>query len=49
MRETLYPADPELRYAYVFQQNDTLRRQLSKGGFRLASYLNALFDAATSK
>ena len=49
VRETLYPVDPELRYAYVFQQNDTLRRQLSKGGFRLASYLNALFDAAPSK
>ena len=34
---------------YVFQQNDNLRRQLTKGGFRLASYLNALFDAAPSK
>ena len=49
VRETLYPAEPDLRYAYAFQQNDTLRRQLAKGGFRLASYLNALFDAAPAK
>jgi hypothetical protein len=49
VRETLYPAEPELRYAFVFQQNDTLRRQLSKGGFRLAGYLNALFDTAPAK
>ena len=45
VRETIYPANPELGYSYVFQQNDNLRRQLTKGGFRLASYLNALFDA----
>ena len=45
VRETMYPANPELGYSYVFQQNDNLRQQLTKGGFRKASYLNALFDA----
>ena len=43
-RQALYPADPDLRYSYVFEQNDRLNRQLAKGGLRLASYLNKLFD-----
>ena len=33
----------------MFQQNDNLRRQLTTGGFRLASYLNALFDAPAER
>lgn len=44
-RQALYPADPDLRYSYGFEQNDRLNRQLAKGGLRLASYLNRLFDA----
>ncbi len=44
-RERLYPATPELGYAYVFAHRDTVRRQLTKGGLRLAAYLNQLFDA----
>lgn len=45
-REAMYPAagETDLRYSYVFQQNDRLNRQLAKGGLRLAAYLNALFD-----
>ncbi|TPE62439.1 S1/P1 nuclease [Sandaracinobacter neustonicus] len=49
VRETIYPANPDLGYAYVYEQNDNLRRQLTKGGLRLASYLNALFDAPVAK
>lgn len=47
-REAMYPKPEEtdLRYNYVFQQNDRLNRQLAKGGLRLAAYLNALFDEA---
>lgn len=44
IREQVYPPTPELGYAYVFQQREQVRQQLSKGGFRLAAYLNALFD-----
>ncbi|MCG2841725.1 S1/P1 nuclease [Sandaracinobacter sp. RS1-74] len=43
-REAMYPANPDLRYSYVFEQQARLNRQLGKGGLRLASYLNALFD-----
>ncbi len=47
-REEMYPkpGETDLRYSYVFQQNDRLNRQLAKGGLRLAAYLNALFDEA---
>lgn len=44
-REALYPAETDLRYEYVFAQNDRLNRQLAKGGLRIAAYLNQLFDA----
>ncbi len=43
-REALYPAGPELRYSYVFEQSERLNRQLAKGGLRIAAYLNALFE-----
>jgi hypothetical protein len=43
-RPALYPDQPELGYAYVFAHRDRVRRQLTKGGLRLAAYLNALFD-----
>lgn len=43
-REAVYPADPDLRYRYAFEQQDRVNRQLTKGGLRLASYLNKLFD-----
>jgi hypothetical protein len=44
IREQIYPATPELGYAYVFANRDRVRQQLTKGGLRLAAYLNALFD-----
>lgn len=43
-RDLLYPATAELGYAYVFAHRDRVRNQLGKGGFRLAAYLNSLFD-----
>jgi hypothetical protein len=45
IRPRLYPAAPELGYGYVFAHRETLRQQLTKGGLRLAAYLNRLFDA----
>jgi hypothetical protein len=44
LRETIYPATPDLGYAYVFEHRDHVRQQLTKGGLRLAAYLNRLFD-----
>ncbi|WP_199554881.1 S1/P1 nuclease [Sandaracinobacteroides hominis] len=45
-RQHLYPSGSELGYAYAFEQDARMRRQLTKGGLRLAAYLNAIFDAA---
>ncbi|MFQ3664689.1 MAG: S1/P1 nuclease [Sphingomonadaceae bacterium] len=44
IRGALYPADPDLRWDYVFQHRRTLDEQLAKGGLRLAAWLNRLFD-----
>lgn len=44
IRGALYPADPELRFDYVFLQRERLDQQLAKGGLRLAAWLNRLFD-----
>jgi hypothetical protein len=43
-RDKLYPAGPELGYAYVFEHRERMRQQLTKGGLRVAAYLNALFE-----
>lgn len=43
-RDLVYPAGEELGYPYVFEHRERLRRQLTKGGLRIASYLNALFE-----
>jgi hypothetical protein len=43
-RDRLYPAGPELGYAYVFEHRERMRQQLTKGGLRVAAYLNALFE-----
>jgi hypothetical protein len=43
-RDRVYPAGTELGYAYIFEHRDRLRRQLTKGGLRMAAYLNALFE-----
>jgi len=44
LREQIYPASPDLGYAYVFENRERVRQQLTKGGLRLAAYLNRLFD-----
>ena len=45
LREQIYPADPDLGYTYAFENRERVRQQLTKGGLRLAAYLNRLFDA----
>lgn len=46
LREKIYPANPDLGYAYVFENRERVRQQLTKGGLRLAAYLNQLFDTS---
>jgi hypothetical protein len=43
LRETLYPADPKLSYAYVHQHRAAVDGRLSRAGVRIAAYLNRLF------
>lgn len=45
IRDTIYPDHQILKWEYVYQTRGTLREQLSKGGVRLAAYLNAMFPA----
>ncbi|WDI30039.1 S1/P1 nuclease [Hyphococcus flavus] len=42
IRDTIYPADPELRYGYVFNHIDTVKLRLSQAGVRIAAYLNVV-------
>jgi hypothetical protein len=44
MRDQIYPADPALSYAYVYQNKGRVEQRLEMGGVRLADYLNALFQ-----
>lgn len=44
IRETIYPADPELGFDYVYRQTPVVKRRLAQAGVRLAAYLNALFE-----
>ena len=49
IRDTIYPDHQILQWEYVYQTRAILRQQLSKGGVRLAAYLNAMFaDEAVS-
>lgn len=48
IRETIYPANPELSYRYIYDHMPTVRRRLAQGGVRLAAYLNAVFDGPTN-
>ena len=43
IRDTIYPDHQILKWEYVYQTRATLRQQLSKGGVRLAAYLNEMF------
>lgn len=46
LRDQIYPDDPALSYAYVYQNKARVEQRLEMGGVRLASYLNRLFPAA---
>ncbi len=43
LREQVYPASPQLSYAYAYQHGAALDERLSRGGVRIAAYLNAIF------
>lgn len=45
LRETLYPdgPNPKLSYAYAYQHGAALDGRLSRGGVRIAAYLNRIF------
>jgi len=45
LRETLYPegVNPKLSYAYAYRHGDELDGRLSRGGVRIAAYLNRIF------
>jgi len=44
IRPRLYPASPDLSWAYVYAHRQTLDEQLAKGGLRIAAWLNRTFD-----
>ena len=43
LRETVYPADPKLSWAYAYQHSAAIDGRLSRGGVRIAAYLNRIF------
>lgn len=43
LRETIYPAGPKLSYSYAHQHGAALDGRLSRGGVRIAAYLNRIF------
>lgn len=45
LRETIYPADPKLGFAYTWQHRQDVNTRLAMGGVRIAAWLNHLFDA----
>ncbi|MEA3065286.1 MAG: nuclease [Sphingomonadales bacterium] len=44
LRETLYPADPKLSYAYAYEHGPEVDGRLSRAGVRIAAYLNKIFE-----
>ena len=46
IRDTIYPDTQILSYDYAYMARPILNRQMSKGGVRLAAYLNEMFDPA---
>jgi hypothetical protein len=42
LRETLYPADPKLSYAYAYRHGSALDGRLARGGVRIAAWLNRI-------
>ncbi|AEG49670.1 S1/P1 nuclease [Sphingobium chlorophenolicum L-1] len=45
LRKTIYPADPDLSWDYVYRHRAELDDRLRRGGVRIAAYLNAIFDS----
>jgi hypothetical protein len=43
LREQIYPASPQLSYAYAYQHGAAIDGRLSRGGVRIAAYLNKIF------
>ena len=48
IRDTIYPDHQILQWEYIYQTRAKLRTQLSKGGVRLAAYLNEMFAEDTA-
>ena len=44
LRETIYPADPKLGFAYTWQHRQDINTRLAMAGVRIAAYFNLLFD-----
>lgn len=44
IRETIYPDQPDLSWAYAYRHKPLVKRRLAQGGVRLAAYLNDLFN-----
>jgi len=45
IREIIYPAEPDLKWNYVYDHIHIVRLRLSQGGVRIAAYLNMIFEA----
>jgi hypothetical protein len=45
LRETIYPADPKLGFAYAWQHRADIDTRLAMGGVRIAAWLNRIFDS----
>ena len=43
LREQVYPENVQLSYAYAYRHGDALDERLSRGGVRIAAYLNEVF------
>lgn len=43
LREQVYPTNMTLSYAYAYQHGEALDERLSRGGVRIAAYLNEVF------
>lgn len=45
IRDTIYPEERDLAWGYVFDWKATYQTRLTQAGFRMALYLNDVFDA----
>lgn len=48
IRDTIYPANPDLSFDYVYRNTPIVKRRLAQAGVRLAAYLDETFHAAVS-